>query len=384
MNTGTQAQPLAVCMISDDFLPGATGVGTHLQAIGEQLAARGHRIAVITTRRPGEPEFEVWRGVRVHRTPTVRVAGFYQALPRRQLIQRILDEEQPDLIHQHYLGWMLMRVSKEARRRGIRQVYTYHMTADVLVQPWFMKPFRPLIEAQIVRSVNQMDLVISVSRGIADMLPANGITRPVVVISNPVSFPDPALALPAERDGGFVVFYAGRLEPEKNLPLLLRGFAEFSQATDAVLWIAGRGSQQAPLAALCDELGITARVRFLGFLDMAALASRYAACDLFVLPSLVETQGLVAMEAMWYGKPVLVADSVVSRHELVVDGRNGEIFDHRSPADLAARLRQWASSPARRESAGLQGAEIARGWSPDGITSALEAAYRRCGAAPRV
>jgi len=369
--------PLSICMVSDDFLPGATGVGTHVQVMSQHLAARGHRVTIVTTRRTGEPARETWRGVQVHRVPTVRVAGFDQAVPGKALLHRILDEARPDLVHLHYLGLMMLRTMGVARQRGLSLVYTYHMTEDHLTQPWFMRPLRPLIARQIVRAVNRMDTVISVSAGIAATLPGKGITRPVTTISNPVDFPDPATVTAAPRDGDFVVMYAGRLEPEKNLPLLLRGFAVLAAGRPgAVLWLAGRGSQRAALQAQAQGLGIDGQVRFLGFLDTAALAARYAGCDVFVLPSWVETQGLVALEAMWFGKPVLVSSAIASAPDLVDDGVNGFRVHPVDAADLGQRLRGLAGDASERQRLGVAGQARARGLTPAAVVPLLETAYR--------
>ena len=369
--------PLSICMVSDDFLPGATGVGTHVQVMSQHLAARGHRVSIVTTRRKGEPTRETWRGVQVHRVPTVRVAGFDQAVPGQALLHRILDEARPDLVHLHYLGLMMLRTMAVARQRGLPLVYTYHMTEDHLTQPWFMRPLRPLIAHQIVSAVNRMDTVISVSAGIAALLPGKGITRPVTTISNPVDFPDPVTVKPATRDGDFVVMYAGRLEPEKNLPLLLRGFAVLAAAQPgAVLWLAGRGSRLASLQAQAQALGIASKVRFLGFLETPALAARYAACDVFVLPSWVETQGLVALEAMWFGKPVLVSSAFASAADLVDDGVNGWRVDPVDASDLGRRLLVLAGESLDCQRLGAAGQARARGLTPDAVVPMLEEAYR--------
>jgi 1,2-diacylglycerol 3-alpha-glucosyltransferase len=368
--------PLSICMLSDDFLPAATGVGTHLQAIVPELTRRGHRVTVVTTRRPGEPAFEHRCGAEVHRVLTLKAFGFYQALPSTAVLERIFDTARPDIVHHHYLGVMLLQAMRVSERRGLRQVYTYHMTEDHLTQPLPMRPFRRWIARGIVRCCNRMDLVISVSAGIAATLPGKGITTPVITIGNPVDFPSPALAVPAPRDGDFVVMYAGRLEPEKNLPLLIRGFAALlREVPGAVLWLAGRGSRQAALEQLCRDLGVANRVQFLGFLDKPAMAARYAACDVFVLPSLVETQGLVAMEAMWYGKPVVVADSVISARELVEPDVDGYIVDHRRPERITETLAVLARDPAVRQRLSDTARRKAAGWHPRGVVETMLEAY---------
>ena len=137
-----QHSALSICMFSDDFLPGATGVGSHLQAMMPGLVERGHRLTIVTTRRPGEPERMQWRGVDIIRVRTLKLFGFYQALPTQAEIESILRDIKPDLVHHHYLGLMLLRAMKVCRRLRLPQVYTYHMTEDHLTQPLPMRPLR--------------------------------------------------------------------------------------------------------------------------------------------------------------------------------------------------------------------------------------------------
>ena len=140
---------LSLCLVSDDFLPSATGVGVHLQVVAAELAKRGHRVSMITTRRPGQPSFEIWQGVEVFRTFTVKFAGFYQAIPSKSAIKNILKKVQPAMVHFHYLGFLLLRTMKIAKELGLPTVYTYHMSEEHLTQPFFMHPFRTLIAKKL-------------------------------------------------------------------------------------------------------------------------------------------------------------------------------------------------------------------------------------------
>jgi glycosyltransferase involved in cell wall biosynthesis len=370
------ARPLSICLVSDDFLPAATGVGIHVQRIGEGLVRRGHRMSLITTRRPGQAAREEWRGVQVHRTFTLKAFGFYQALPSRAFSARVFREHAVELVHLHYLGILLKRTERVARTFGLPQVYTYHMTADHLTQPWPMKPLRPWIERQIVEYCNRFQLVIVPSAQLMARIEADGVHAPTRYITNPVVFDTPQKVEPAPRPAGFVVLYAGRLNPEKNLPLLLRAFRELlGKCPDAALWIAGTGDQRGRLEAMAVSLGIFPRVRFLGFLEHADLARHYAACDVFVLPSVVETQGLVAMEAMRFARPVIVTHAIVSARELVDDGVNGFIVAPDAPAQLAEKLAILAADPALRERLGNAGLQRSLAGSPETVVGALEEAY---------
>nr|CCF78681.1 putative Phosphatidylinositol alpha-mannosyltransferase [Rubrivivax gelatinosus S1] len=366
----------SVCLISDDFLPAATGVGTHVQQIATDLAALGHRVSIITTRRPGEPQEDSWRGVTVHRCFTLKVFGFYQALPSQATIEQILRRHQVDIVHLHYLGILLKRSEATARRMGLPCVYTYHMTADHLSQPALLKPLRPWFRRQIEALCRRMDLVISPSLALAKTVRTGATGAAARYISNPVAFGSSTGVVPAPRPAGFVVLFAGRLNPEKNLPLLLRAFEQLLQTQpDACLWVAGLGDQKPLLESLARSLGIAAKVHFLGFIARDELARHYLACDVFVLPSTVEVQPLVAMEAMHFGRPVILTRAIVSAAELVDDGVNGYTVDPEDAGELATRLRTLAADPALRQRMGEEARRRSSAFEPATVAAALTSAY---------
>lgn len=371
------ASPLSICMVSDDFLPAMTGVGTHVKLVAPELVRRGHRVCVITTRRKGEPALEQWEGVTIHRVFTAKAYGFYQGLPSMATVRAIFEREKPDLVHHHYVGFMMRQVCRVAESLQLRQVSTYHFSAEVLTQPLPMRPFRGLIRRLMVDFNNRFDLVIAPSQNLAQQISRDGVRTPVRYISNPVVFGDSAGVAPAERTPGFTVLYAGRLGPEKNIGYLLKAFAVLRKSVpQAILWIAGRGPQGPSLQSLCRQLGLADSVKFLGFLEHPTLARYYAACDVFVLPSLVETQGLVVMEAMWFGRPVIVTKAIVSAEELVEQGVNGYIVDPDSVADLSQRLGILAEDPALRAEQGEAGRLRANAYRPELVVGVLESAYR--------
>jgi glycosyltransferase involved in cell wall biosynthesis len=271
---------------------------------------------------------------------------------------------------------MFLRTLTVAKRLRLPEVYTYHMTEHHLTQPLPLRPLRGYIASQIRRCCNQVDEVVSVSRNLADQLRNSGIRTPIRFISNPVDFGDdepPAAA----GSPGLKVLFVGRLNPEKNVALLLRAFAALLERdANAKLWIAGHGSDRVALERLARSLRIEGRTRFLGFLDHGALASYYVGCDVFVLPSFVETQGLVALEAMHFGKPLLVSRAIVSATELVEEGINGFLVDAHDPSELTARLVTLAEDPEIRLRLGRAGRLRAQSCRPTDVVEALESTYR--------
>lgn len=368
---------LSICMVSDDFLPAMTGVGIHLKIVAPELVRRGHKVCVITTRRKGEQATERWEGVTVYRVFTLKAYGFYQALPSASTVREILLRVKPDLVHHHYVGFMMRQVCRVAQALGVPQVSTYHFSAEVLTQPLPMRPFRGLIHRLMVNYNNRFNMVIVPSRNLAKQVSAEGVRSEVRYITNPVVFGDSAGVVPADRTDAFTILYAGRLGPEKNIGYLIRAFATLRSALpNAVLWIAGRGPEGPALELLVKQLGQGERVQFLGFLDHPTLARRYAACDVFVLPSVQEAQPLVAMEAMWFGRPVIVTRAIVAAEEMVEHGVNGFIVDPAFVDDLTNCLQALAADPVKRLAQGAASRDRATAYHPELVVDAMVVAYR--------
>jgi glycosyltransferase involved in cell wall biosynthesis len=157
--------------------------------------------------------------------------------------------------------------------------------------------------------------------------------------------------------------YAGRLDPEKGLDVLLRAFAR----VPGELVLAGSGAEEARLRALADG-----RVRFLGPLDRDELPAVYARADVFVLPSRSEPWGMVLNEAAAAGLPLVATEGAGAAHDLVEDGVNG----FRVPVDdedaLAAALSRLAEDEPFRLAAGARSRELVARFTPeawaDGVT----------------
>jgi glycosyltransferase involved in cell wall biosynthesis len=362
-------------MISDDFEPAATGVGTHIQCIAKELAARGHQISVITSRRRGEATESVWHDVKVYRTFTLKLFGFYQALPSRRHIRKVLQREQTRIVHYHYLSLLLLRAFRAATELGLHHLYTYHMTVDHLTQPLLMRPLRGPLFRLHVAYCNRFERILAPSDNLAKQIKTLGIRTPIHYLSNPVMLS--AQPSPAETpEDPFVVLYVGRLNPEKNLPYLIHAFAELVRTqANCRLEIVGSGNQRGALEQLIRQLGLGDKVQLLGFVAHADLPRYYQRCHVFVLPSLVETQGLVAMEAMRFSKPVIVTHSIVSAKELVDEGRNGFIVDPDSPEQLTDRLLRLKIDSGLRRTMGRAGLEKSEGYTPERIVDALERHY---------
>lgn len=370
------AIPKNILMVSDDFLPAATGVGSHLQVITQELVKLGHQIVVLTSRRRGQVSEEMWNGVKIYRILSVPIAGFYQAMPSAKKIKYILKENKIDLIHHHYLSLMLERVFKAGRQLKILQVYTYHMSDSLLSQPLFMRPFRSWIHRRAIAQYNKFDRLICPSSNIAAEVRRSGVNVQIDVIPNPVSMKKIDQIIVEQKTNSFKVFYAGRLAPEKNISLLINAFAQVLKSNPHVsLQIAGEGGERVALEKLCQHLQITAQVEFLGQLNQFELSRRYLACDVFVLPSILEVQAIVVIEAMRFGKPVIVTDRIACASELVESDENGFIVSSTDANFLAKKLILLSQSPELCRAMGKASLKRSEEFSPELIIDRLRRIY---------
>ncbi|MBK8576205.1 MAG: glycosyltransferase family 4 protein [Elusimicrobia bacterium] len=344
---------LTIALVTDDFFPAKTGVGVHVQQIAPELVKKGHTVLVLTSRRPGQPAYETWNGVHIHRFYSIPLAGFYQALPSLKDILVLLRNYQVDVVHFHYLSYLVFKAMQAAQSIQLPTVYTAHMTVDYLIQPLFMKPFHRFLTWGYNWLMRRVDRIVCVSRNqMAEFKPFKAEVR---FISNPIDFKGDE-ASDTTRPDQFKVLYVGRLEPKKNLGYLIKAFQLLAaQRPNVELVIAGTGTEEQDLRRQVINANLIDKVTFLGHVPHDQLPALYASCDLFVLPSVLDTQGMVVLEAMRFRKPVIVTDKIVSAQELVDPGVNGFIVDADSVEDLADKLTFFYDNPTRRKQMGQTG-----------------------------
>jgi 1,2-diacylglycerol 3-alpha-glucosyltransferase len=370
---------MSICLVSDDFDPAMTGVGVHVKAIATALLERGHSVCVLTTRRKGEPTFELWHGVKVYRLRSLRVYGFYQALPSRKMIRTILTKEKPEIIHHHYVGFMMRTVSHIAEALSIPQVSTYHFSAHVLTRPLLMRPWRHMIERQIVAYCNRFAAVISPSKALQKELADMGITTPILCVSNGVNFTNEDLIVATSSPHIFSILFVGRLAVEKNILLLLHAFRDvLDTVSHARLTLVGDGPLRDELQAECHRLRIHEKVQFAGHIPHHELPRYYTHADVFVLPSVEETYSLVACEAMWFGTPIIVTRSIVSAHELVNEGVNGYMVDAHNSTELVERLCLLARDRMLLKRMGDASRQKVSQYGITEVITSLESVYNEC------
>ena len=211
---------------------------------------------------------------------------------------------------------------------------------------------------------------------------------PLGLDPNRIPAPEPAALARAEAlwdDTRFRVLAIGRLTYYKGHDVLIRAAADLP---DSRVLIVGTGERRARLETLIQTLGLGERVRLPGFQPEADLNALLARCDVLCLPSLERTEafGLVLLEAMRFGKPVVVGDIPGSGAGWVVrQAGHGLLVPPGDPAKLAAALRELQRETVRRQALGQAGATALRerfGIEP--VAAAVAELYRRMLTAARL
>ena len=313
-----------VAAFTDTYLPTINGVSYTVREWRDRWLSRGGRMDVVY---PAAPDHDPGPGEHpVRSVPFPFYDGFRLGTP--QVPRSVRDV---DLAHAHTPFTLGAAAWRLARRENLPLVASYHTPsaeyAEYLAPSRaFVGPIRRASRGYERRFFERTDLVLAPSSSTADHIRKTvGIETPVEVVPNGVDTDrfrpvDPAeFRATHDLGDGPIVGYTGRHGYEKRLGDLVDAAA----GLDATVLFGGDGPARLDLEARARNRD--GDVRFLGFLDREALPSFYSALDVFVFPSPVETQGIVALEANACGTPVVGADAGALA-ETVRDGETGYRF----------------------------------------------------------
>jgi glycosyltransferase involved in cell wall biosynthesis len=179
--------------------------------------------------------------------------------------------------------------------------------------------------------------------------------------------------IPEERP---VALFAGRLAHEKNIAFLLNAWAgAVRERPELLLLFAGDGPALSEFKAQRARLGLEHAVQFLGYLDRKQdLPDAYAAADVFVFSSLTETQGLVLLEAMAAGLPVIALSHLGTRD--ILDPGKGCLTPPEETHAFTEAILRFFADPLLQERLREEARAFAREWSDDACAQRLAALYR--------
>jgi glycosyltransferase involved in cell wall biosynthesis len=279
-------------------------------------------------------------------------------------IVKVLNAGNYDIVHSHTsLGGFMGRVGARLAKRRPVVFHTLHAFGADEFTPQPQKAFFAVIERWLDRWT---DAYIAPSQHMASYGARLGLISPskVHVVPNSMPFPaapDPAVESNSRRElrarlgiaeKSVVILYCGRLEYQKGVDILLKAARCLDPDLAWELVICGDGGLSRNLSGLAENLGIGSRVHWMGW--QRDLSDFYASADIFAMASRWESFGLVFLEAMYHGLPI-VASRIQAVPEVVTDGRVGLLSSAENPEDLARNLTSLISDERRRRELGEAG-----------------------------
>ncbi|MCE2898160.1 MAG: glycosyltransferase [Betaproteobacteria bacterium] len=377
---------MRILLVSDVYFPRVNGVSTSIQTFRQALGELGHHTALIAPAYPSSwPDEPGTLRVASRRVPLDPEDRMMHAAPIRALLPR-LARERFDLVHvqtpfvAHYLGLWL------ARQLGVPCVETYHTFFEEYL--FHYVPFLPraLMRAAARRfsraQGNSVDALVVPSSAMGEVLAGYGVRAPMAVIPTGIPLADfgggtglrfrQAMGIAPEAP---LLLFVGRVAHEKNIGFLLEALGLVRQRVPgALLAIAGEGPALPALRRQAHSLGLAEAVRFAGYLDRrGALLDCYAAADAFVFASRTETQGLVLLEAMALGIPV-VSTAVMGTRDVVGPGR-GALVPGDEPADFAAAVVRLLEDPALRARLCAEARDYVQEWQAGALARRMAGFY---------
>jgi glycosyltransferase involved in cell wall biosynthesis len=378
---------MRVLMVSDVYFPRINGVSTAIQTYREALAAHGVEVSLVAPDYGNvcaEPWVSRVSARQVPRDPEDR-------LVRWGAMRSAVDAAVArgcDLIHvqtpflAHYAG------HGAARRAGLPVIATYHTLFEE-----YLQHYAPFVPAGWLRSMarrfsrsqcNALNAVIVPSQAIHRRLSDYGVTSPLHILPT---------GIPVGRFAGLgreafrarhgidqarpVALYVGRVAHEKNIDFLL-DVVDLARESlpDLLLLIAGEGPALAALRESVAARGLSGNVQFLGYLDRRSeLPDCYAAADLFAFASRTETQGLVLLEAMAAGLPVVALAAMGTID--ILGARRGALVPEDNPAAFALEVVDVLRNEDLRRRLARDGRDYANEWSDETLAGRMADLYRQ-------
>jgi 1,2-diacylglycerol 3-alpha-glucosyltransferase len=369
-----------VLFVSDVYFPRVNGVSTSIRTFRQDLSACGvdtllvvpsyDQSATSNERASDEPGILRVASSGIPKDPEDRRMR-WGALNR---VLSSIPQGHVDLVHiqtpfvAHYAG------ARFARRTGIPCVATYHTFFEE-----YLHHYVPVLPRRIGRFMARhftrsqcadVQALIAPSDPMRDVLLEYGVSTPIHVL--PTGLPaDRFIPGNAERfraqsqipAGRPLVTYVGRVAHEKNIEFLVKVFVEVRRTTPAaMLVIAGEGPARESLRQMVVRLGLEHDVHFAGYLDRnTALLDCYAAANVFVFASRTETQGLVLLEAMAQGAPIVSTAELGTRS--VLKGDCGALVVEEKLQPFSAAVTRLLQDEILRNDLAERGRTYAKTWS---------------------
>jgi phosphatidylinositol alpha-mannosyltransferase len=358
------------------------GVRTHIEHLSAELRKRGHTVRIITASSNARHHAAEYGVYRVGWAAPFRMNGSVARIAITSDItgslRRLLRREQFDLVHLHepLVSPLTLAMLRLSNHMGIACVGTFHASSNrrastagvayAMASPFLQVAFRRL-DGLIAVSEAARDHVGRLFPGNFHIIP-NGIVIPTTAAA-----PDPRFA-----DGMRNVVFLGRLEPRKGLRYLLKAIPRVRASFDGPVRfiIVGDGPQRVRFERFVQRQGWP-EVVFTGYASDAEICAIFAAADIYCAPSIGnESQGIVLLEAMSAGVPVVASD-IPGYRTVIASPEMGTLVPPRDPERLAWALCHLLRDDDLRRRKAAAGQRRALDYSWERVANAVEHVYQQ-------
>lgn len=338
---------MRIALFTETFLPKIDGIVTRLKHTVEQLQRLGDQVLVISP----DGGLREYKGAKIHGVSGIPLPMYPElkiAIPRPRL-RKVIEKFKPDLIHVVNPAVLGVGGIYYAKKMGIPLVASYHTHLPQYLHHYGFGSLEGLLWELLKLGHNQAQLNLCTSTAMVNELINHGIER-VDLWQKGVDTElfQPHLAsdqmrwrLSQGHPNSPLLLYVGRVSAEKQIDQIK---PVLEAIPDARLAIVGNGPHREALEAHFAGT----KTHFVGYLQGEELASAFASADAFVFPSRTETLGLVLLEAMAAGCPVVAAASG-GIPDIVTNGVNGYLFDPNDPDGAIKATQQLLGTNAERE-----------------------------------
>jgi len=340
-----------VLLVTNEYPPektAGTAMSTHFLA--EELAARGYQVAVVVNTRQSAPPQETNGSLHVFRFHARRLPWTRMG-KRAAFVIQTAQIFQPEIIQGQSLscGFLALLAGRVIGAPTVTYVQGYDLYESTI---WARQTY-------IRWALSWADRVVTVTEDLRARAVMLSACAPEVIPHGLRQRTAHALDQQAARSqlglpAGMIILFVGRLIHAKGVNHLIRIMPEVRAAgQDTRLFILGEGPEKAALIALANSLNLGRVVTFVGERSHEDTIAFMRASDLFVLPSLTEPFGMVLVEAMSCGLPI-VASKVMGIPSIVEDGTNGFLVPPADEGALAAQVLRLLADPVERRAMGLR------------------------------
>ncbi len=365
---------MRIALFTETFLPKVDGIVTRLRHTVEQLQRHGHEVLVVCP--AGAPKSH--HGAQIYGLTAFPLPLYPElkiAVPR-PAIRQVLEQFRPDLIHVVNPAVLGVAGIYYAKVLNLPLVASYHTHLPQYLQHYGLGALEGFLWELLKAMHNQAQLNLCTSTAMVAELRDRGIERlDLWQRGVDTDMFNPSLAslkvrqrLSQGHPDSPLLLYVGRVSPEKEIEQIK---PVLEAIPGARLAIVGDGPHR---DALQKHFQGTP-TNFVGYLRGMELAAAYASADAFIFPSRTETLGLVLLEAMAAGCPVVAANSG-GIPDIVTDGVNGYLFDPQDPQGAVVATQRLLAAESERESLRAEARREAERWGWSAATAQLEVFYR--------